>query len=183
MVAAGVASTDLVETESILRSYAVARCSSVNAAECVLMRTRFELDEAVSVNDDLDVVVFPEFVDGATGIYRAELIPLKKSLIEAGLRADYLHSPDRRTWLRERSEAEIVMNIFIGIATSGSVALLQSYLKGRRKELPMKLRIVTARKVSGQTSWGQRIIEFEGRPEDVGEALASIQESEEGDDQ
>ena len=38
--------------------------------------------------DDVDVVIFPEFVEDGVGGYRANLIPLKNELVELGVRVD-----------------------------------------------------------------------------------------------
>jgi len=48
-----------------------------------------------------------EFVEGEIGIYRANLVRLKKQLAEDGIRADYSHPPERRAWMLSRRRTSI----------------------------------------------------------------------------
>lgn len=127
----------------------------------------FVLDpEALPPPDGVDVVIFPEFIDGDFGIYRSNLIPMKKELAEVGVRAEYAHPPDRRTWLREYSAEGLALNIALGLGTSGAVAILQTVLT-RKQAGRVKVKITTARKVRGRTSWDPEFVEFEGTAEEV----------------
>lgn len=53
--------------------------------------------EANTPDPALDVVIFPEFVEGEVGIYRSEQLFLKKRLVDAGVGAEFAFPPERRT--------------------------------------------------------------------------------------
>jgi hypothetical protein len=148
------------------------------------MYVPFVLGEEMVAPDayhDVDLVIFPEFVEGEVGIYRANLVPLKKRLAEDGIRAEYSHPPERRAWLRELSAAEIALNVAIGLVTSGSVAIVQHLVARRDPSSRVKVKITKARKVRGRRMWDAEFVEFEGPADDVARQIEQWKETRDGE--
>jgi hypothetical protein len=130
--------------------------------------TPFVLEAETAVPESgVDLVIFPEFVEDGIGIYRASLVPLKKQLAREGVRAEYLHPPGRRTWLRELSAGAVVLNIAIGLGTGGAVAVVQHLVARRSPSSQVKVKITSARKVRGRRMWDAEFVEFEGSADEV----------------
>ncbi len=80
--------------------------------QCLLLPAEPEPIDVICLTHD--VVVLPEQVDGDLGIYRDELVALKKELLAEGVDVDYLHDQAHRTW--RGLKGDVVVTILLGPA-------------------------------------------------------------------
>lgn len=140
----------------------------------------FVVDPATHVPDpELDVVIFPEFVDGDVGVYRSDKLFLKKRLVERGIRADYAFPPERRTWLREKSATQIAITLALGVGSSSFVAVAQYLLTNRDSDSQITVKMTRARKLRGRKMWDPEIVEITGTAEEVAKLVEELGEDDE----
>jgi hypothetical protein len=121
-----------------------------------------------------EVVILPEEIDdGAIGLYRDELLTLKKELVAQGVDADFLHDASHRSWLGLKGE--VAVSIVIGLATSGAVAAVQAWLTRRFGKQRVRIKVVRAwRKETSESrlEW----YEAEGSGEEIAAAMEAIRD-------
>lgn len=120
-----------------------------------------------------DAVILPERLDEASviGIYRDEVLSLKKDLVAVGLSADFLYPTDNRRWLG--LHGEVVVSIVVGLFTSGAVAALQVWIVQKFGQDKVRARVARVRKTEAGTSevlW----YEVEGSATGVAAALEPL---------
>lgn len=119
-----------------------------------------------------DAVILPQQTDGDLGIYRDEQVALKKELLAAGVDADFLHDPEHRTWLGLKGD--VVINLAIGLLTSGAVAAIQGWLTNTFGRSHVRLKVVRVRHSEETGESRAEWYEAEGNGEDVARALEAI---------
>jgi len=121
-----------------------------------------------------DLVVLPQRIEGDVGIYRDETLMIKKELLAEDVDVDYLHDAEHRQWHGLKGQ-ELLLQIAIGIASSGAVAALQSWLTRRWSGKRVQIKVVRKRRKSDgaiQLDW----YEAEGDGESIAAALEAIRD-------
>lgn len=121
-----------------------------------------------------EVVVLPELVEGGVGTYRDELVALKKELLAEGVDADYLHDQAHRTW--RGLKGDVVVQILLGLLTSGAVAAVQSWLTTRFRKSQVRIKVVRVRRSLDGGESSAEWFEAEGNGEAVARALEAIRD-------
>lgn len=94
---------------------------------------------------DHGVVILPEAVEGAVGIYRDDLVTLAKEMRSAGIDAAYAHDQEHRTW-SGRMGAPVLVPILLAIGEStvpsAAFFFLEQWLTSRFPDTDVSVRVV-----------------------------------------
>ncbi|MHB8466747.1 MAG: hypothetical protein ACYDH6_19250 [Acidimicrobiales bacterium] len=117
-------------------------------------------------------MIYPERLVGDDGVYRDEVITLKKAMVVEGVDTEYLHETEHRKWEGFKG-AGILVPLIISAGSSGAVAALQSWLTGRFGKDPVRLKLGRSRAPDGEVAeW----FEAEGTADEVASLLESFKE-------
>jgi hypothetical protein len=121
----------------------------------------------------VDLVVLPREIDEAgQGLYDDSVVDLVKVLNLDGVKAAYLHDQTHRSWIGEKSFADVALNFIVGIASSAAWSGFLAMLSNKRANTQVKGKIARVTQTPLGTTW--EWFEVEGTGEQVAEALKAI---------
>jgi len=119
---------------------------------------------------DADVVIMPDQLADARGVYSDRAVPLAKAMRADGLDVRWLHAADSRVWQGERSALLTLVAIpfAVGVASSAAWAGLVRSLGKRTGQV--KLKVGYRKSDVSEERW----LELEGSFADVAAALEKL---------
>jgi hypothetical protein len=123
----------------------------------------------------VDLLILPRKLDeDGDGLYDDSVLTLVKELRAEGITADYLHPPEERRWIGEKSAVALVVEFVIGVGGNAGWAALKALFR-RREAGTIRVRLArrTSRGEEDEWEW----FEAEGTGEEVARAIEALESS------
>lgn len=123
----------------------------------------------------VDLLILPrELAEDGDGLYDDSVLTLAKEFRSEGVTADYLHPPEERRWIGEKSAAPLLVEFVIGVGGNAGWAALKALFR-RRAAGKTRVRLARAKSCGEKVEW--EWFEAEGTGEEVARAVEALEPS------
>jgi hypothetical protein len=123
----------------------------------------------------VDLLILPrKLAEDGDGLYDDSVLTLAKELGSEGVTAEYLHPPEERRWIGEKSAVQLLVEFVIGVGGNAGWAALKTLFR-RRGSDRTRVRLARTRSRGEKIEW--EWFEAEGTGEEVARAIEALEPS------